>query len=191
MENTAEKILNQHQKFSLILSKVCDKEAVEKLIEFFGERIAMAPRSTKHEDGGYPGALLEFSLNVASVSKSISESFNCDVKSLVKVSLLHEIGRIGDLENDFYLEQDSEWHREKLGQHYKYNEKCLKMGISHRTLWILNHFGFSLTQEEYLAILTSQGLHLDENKFYGFDASKNPLIVSLQASRGIVLQSNN
>ena len=39
-------------------------------------------------------------------------------KSLVKISLLHELGKLGDPENELYIPQDSDWHREKLGQNY-------------------------------------------------------------------------
>ena len=107
----------------------------------------------------------------------------------MKVSLLHEIGRIGDLDHDLYVAQDSDWHREKLGQHFKYNDNCPKMSISHRTLWLCSYLNIDLTQDEYLSIVTSQGLHLPENQFYG--NLNNPIISGLQASRGIVLSTNN
>ena len=30
---------------------------------------------------------------------------------------------VGDLENEYFIEQDSDWHIEKLGQVYKFNDK--------------------------------------------------------------------
>ena len=186
MEDLSEQIISQYQKYISILSKVCNKESVEMVAEHFGERLVLSPRGLKDLEGGNPGELISFSLRVATAIKSLSSQMSASTKSLVKVSLLHELGRLGDLEESLYLEQDSDWHRERLGQNYKYNEKCSKMGVAHRTLWLLNHFGIKLTRDEYLAILTSQGLHLNENQFYGYDSVKNPTIIALQAARGII-----
>ena len=190
MIEQTEKLVNSFEKYISVLSKVADKHLVENISEKFGERLVLSPRGLTEKDGGNPGGLIDFSLSVASASKSISSVIG-DTKSLVKVSLLHELGRIGDLENDLYVPQDSDWHREKLGQNYKYNENCPKMSISHRTLWLLNNCGAILNREEYLAILTSQGLHLNENQFYGQEANRNPIIIGLQAARGVALQAHN
>ena len=110
---------------------------------------------------------MSFSLSAASIAKSLSPTFG-NTKSLVKVALLHELGKIGGLsiDEDLYLIQESEWHREKLGQVYKYNDKCSKMNTAHRTLWLLSHFGVELSREEWVAINVSQGMHLQENQFY-------------------------
>ena len=190
MIDQTEKLVSSFEKYSGVLSKVIDKDSHNKLLDLFGERLVVSPRGLTSSDGGNPGNLISFSLSVASAAKSISTSIG-NTKSLVKVSLLHELGRIGDLENDLYVPQDSEWHREKLGQNYKYNDLCPKMTISHRTLWLLGHVGVALTRSEYLAILTSQGLHLNENQFYGHDGARDPLVVGIQAARGIAFQANN
>jgi len=190
MVDQTEKLVDSFEKYTAVLSKVLDSNSVEKLSVLLGERLVLSPRGLTNQEGGTPGGLIDFSLSVASAAKSISRVVG-DTKSLVKVALLHELGRVGDLENDLYIIQESDWHREKLGQNYKYNESCPKMSVSHRTLWLLNHTGVSLTRDEYLAILTAQGLHLNENQFYGYEGSKNSLIVGLQAARGIVLQTHN
>jgi len=187
MEKSAENLLEQYEKFKSILSKVVSESNVEKLDELFGEKILFCPRGTKLEDGGFPGALVEFSLRVASEAKSLAGKFNQPVKSAVKVSLLHELGKIGNLDQDFYIQQDSDWHREKLGQTYKYNDLCSRVSISHRSVWIANQSGIVLTEDELVAILTGQGLHLDENSFYSRGNSLCPLSSCLQASRTISL----
>ena len=117
--------------------------------------------------------------------------YDVDPKSIVKVSLLHELGRMGHLTDDkksLYLDQNSSWHQEKLGQFYKYNDGCPRMNIGHRSLWMLNDIGVSLNYDEWVSIAVSQGLHLQENSFYG--NSKLPkLALLLQSARNIVLNS--
>ena len=171
------------------MKKVGDPPAVERLSESIGERLVLAPRGLTAEDGGVPGGLLEFSLAVASAAKSMSKHFG-SVKSLVKVSLLHELGKLGDLQEgaELFIPQESDWHREKLGQMYKYNDACSKMNVAHRTLWMLSHLGFELTREEWMAINVSQGLHLQENQFYA--TSIDGIAAGLLAARSSVLHGN-
>ena len=85
---------------------------------------------------------------------------------MITVSLFHAIGKVGDLENDLFVPEDSKWHQEKLGQFYKYNENLDKSTTPDRTLYLLQHFGVTLTHDEYYAIRLSQGSHLEENRFY-------------------------
>tara|TARA_Y100001963_G_C6637090_1_gene379105 strand:+ start:242 stop:805 length:564 start_codon:yes stop_codon:yes gene_type:complete len=184
----AEQILEQFEKYCDVLKKVIGTPSTEKLGDLFGERLAMSPRGLTEETGGNPGGLVDFGLKVASAAKTLSADFG-ETKSLVKVALLHELGRAGDLTEDLYLIQDSDWHRDKLGQTYKYNEACAKMNIAHRTLWILSHLGIDLTREEWVAINVSQGLHLSENQFYA--NTLNPVAAGLLAARLIVLHGKD
>jgi 5-enolpyruvylshikimate-3-phosphate synthase len=100
---------------------------------------------------------------------------------------LHDLGKVGDLENDFYVEQDSAWHREKLGQFYKYNEDLSKMSITHQTLFLLQHFGVTLTRDEWIAIQLSGGSHFEENRFYV--GSEPTLALILQQAKQITVHA--
>ena len=166
MKNT-DQLVAQFEKYSDVLKKVIGPDPAKDLCETLGERLLMCPRGLTEQDGGTPGELITFSLEVAAAAKSLSKTFG-NTKSLVKVALLHELGKVGGLssDEDLYLIQESEWHREKLGQVYKYNDACPKMNIAHRTLWILSHFGIETSREEWVAINVSQGMHLPENQFY-------------------------
>jgi len=158
-------ILEHYEKYFSLLKKVFDSSKIEQMFDALGERMAVCPLSHLEEKGGKPGRMIEFSLQVAQKAKSLASK---DIAmSAVKVCLVHELGRIGDLEHEMYIHQDSDWHREKLGQTYKFNENCARMNVGHRTLYLLQHFGISLTQEEWTAILVSQGLHLEESRYYG------------------------
>ena len=113
-----------------------------------------------------------------------SQNLKVPVTSILKVGLFHDLGKVGDLEHDLFVEQDSEWHREKLGQMYKYNECLEKMSVSHRTLFLLQHFGVSLTQEEWVAVQLAQGSHFEENRFYV--GSEPTLALILQQAKQMV-----
>lgn len=152
--------------------KLCNKavkHGMGDLIETLGERLITTPYSTHEKDGGcYAGGLVENALETTSKMRKLAASFDLDINtgSILKVGLLHEIGKVGTLENDLFVEQDSSWHREKLGQFYKYNENVSKSTIPDRTLCLLQHFGITLTNDEFYAIRLSQGSHLEENRFY-------------------------
>jgi len=152
--------------------KLCNKAAksgMGDLLEALGSRLITTPCSTHEKDGGcYAGGLVENSLSITSKMRKLAASFDLNVEtaSILKVGLLHEVGKVGTLEEDLFVEQDSSWHREKLGQFYKYNENLTKATIPDRTLYLLQHFGITLTNDEYYAIRLSQGAHLEENKFY-------------------------
>ena len=176
-----EQLLAQFEKYQDVLKKVIGSEPAKDLCETLGERLLMCPRGLTEEAGGNPGELVAFSLEVASAAKNLASVFG-NTKSLVKVALLHEIGKVGGLtpEEDLYLIQESEWHRDKLGQVYKYNENCPKMNVAHRTLWMLSHFNIDISREEWIAINVSQGMHMPENQFYAsaLDAISSGLLTA-------------
>ncbi len=174
--------------------KLCGKlsdDNLNNLLEAVGERLVMSPASPKEDQYGcYPGGLIEHSLDVTIMMRTLNKALGSKVPtdSVLKVGLLHDVGKIGDLETDYFVEQDSSWHREKLGQLYKYNEDLEKMSTSHRTLYLLQHFGVVLSKDEWLAIQLAQGSHFEENRFYvGHEPS---LALLLQQSKQQVIHRN-
>ena len=126
--------------------------------------------------------------NVSSTMKmrnlSNALGWNIDQISIIKAGLLHDLGKVGDINSSLYVEQDSDWHREKLGQMYKFNENTPKMSVSHRTLYILQHFGICLTNDEWLAVQLAGGSHFEENRFYV--GSEPSLALLLQQAKAII-----
>ena len=114
---------------------------------------------------------------------------NIAPETIFKVSLLHDIGRVGDEETDLFILQDSDWHREKLGQNYKYNESLEKMSITHRSLYLLQKFGVDLSREEWIAIQISGGSHFEENRFYV--GSEPSVAILLQKSKSLVIHRSS
>ena len=191
MTTDTEKTMKSIEQFFSILGKVLNDEEMKSIETIDVMRLALCPRGLTDKDGGVPGGLVSFSLDVALKAKSLAEFYNVEPKKIVKIALLHELGKMGHVSDEnlaLYLQQDSSWHQEKLGQYYKYNENCPKMNIGHRTLWMLNELGIKLDYDEWLAIAVSQGLHLQDNAFYG--SAKLPATAHLlQAARNAVLSA--
>jgi len=172
------------------LCKRFSDPALDALVEKIGERLAVCPFSIKTDlPGCYPGGLIDMSLRVSATMRKINDTLDeperLPVAKILKVGLLHDLGKVGDLESDHFLDQDSSWHREKLGQLYKYNESLPKMSYAHRTLFLLQTAGVNLDRDEWEAILLSGGMHLEENRFYA--GSRSSLTKILLASRLICL----
>jgi hypothetical protein len=183
-----------------LFEKFCKRlsdSGLNSLLDVMGDRICMAPASMRSSTpGAYPGGLIEQALQITSTMRTLydsvyreSEACELTVSSILKVGLLHDLGRVGDLENDFLVLQDSDWHREKLGQMYKYNEDADKMSVSHRTLYLLQHFGIILSKDEWLAIQIATGSHFEENRFYVGD--EPTLALLLQQAKRVVLHRSS
>jgi len=174
------------KKFEKLCGKLCDSN-LDNLLEELGERIVMCPAEQRTDQYGYyPGGLVENALAVTMAMRTLSNAFDMDIStsSILRVGLLHDLGKVGGLDEDRLVEQDSEWHREKLGQNYKFNESLRRMSVSHRTLFLLQHFGVSLTEDEWITIQLAQGSHFEENRFYVGHEPKLGLI--LQQAKSLV-----
>ncbi len=187
MKTNFDAIKQNYEKYISLLRKFFPNsiDAVDALETEIGERIFLAPRDLKPETGGVPGGLVEFAITTAKHGKSFSKFI--DPKKLVRVALIHELGKLGGPAEgqDLFVAEESDWHREKLGRHYKYNENCKKMSVAHRTMFYVARFGFSLDEEEWLALATSAGFQYDENRFYANETL--PLAQSLHAARTFTL----
>lgn len=170
MDIDTDKLIARFDSYCKIFQKYFPDEGTDKFLEDFGTRLVTCPRGLTGDDGGHHGALLEFLTTVALQAKTISDGV-CDQTSAVRVALVHELGKLGSLEQQLYVEQDSSWHREKLGQNFKYNENCERMTVPHRTLYLLQQYGINLSQDEWIAVLVSQGAQYQETSFYAKDLS--------------------
>ena len=181
-----QRIENNFETYTKLLQRL-NNDKINDLNFELSSRIAACPSSARLDQPGcYPGGLVENCLEVASTMRTLNDSLSYDIEiqSIIKVGLLHDIGKIGNLEKDYFLPQESEWHREKLGQMYIYNPDLQKMSVTHRTLFILQSSGISLTEEEWIAIQISSGTHFEENRFYV--GSEPTLAICLSHAKQVV-----
>jgi len=170
MELTPEQIAENFEKFRSFMEKLGDRSAPAlSLVDHLGERLAMCPASSRKEyHAAFPGGLVDHSLRLLSNALKLCKTFNWDVPkdSLIIGCLLHDLGKVGDHEKDYYVPQDSDWHREKLGEMYKHNKDIQSMTVPDRGVWLCQRFGLELTQDEWLAIKLNDGQYAEENAPY-------------------------
>ena len=168
---TPEEIEQNWQRFYALCGKVGEERApaLLKMLDVLGERIATCPASHKRDyHNAFPGGLVEHSLRVLNNAVTLNKAFEWNLPrgSLIIASLGHDLGKIGDLEKDYYVVQNDAWRVEKCGEEYKYNPDLPYVTVTDRGLFLLQHFGVCLTQDEYMAIKLSDGFSLEENKHY-------------------------
>ena len=186
MENqklTPEQLIENFEKFKEYLNKIEDpirKERSLKLVSSIEERLLIAPASGRLEyHNCFPGGLIDHSLRVLMFAVKLKKMLNLDVSidSLIIVCLFHDLGKVGNLDDDYYLPQDSDWHKEKLGEYYKINKNMFYMTVPHRSLWLCQKFGIELTQNEMIAIMIHDGHYVDDNSSYKMKETPLAIIV--------------
>lgn len=154
-----------------VLKKLLDKipneerkQPLEKLCEDLKDRFAVCPASTRLEYiGAYPGGLVQYSLKVLKVMTDLNKTYEASqpLDSMILVSLMHNIGKVGNEEEDYYLENESNWHRER-GMMYEVNKNISNIPVTVRSLWWLNSRGIKLSEEELFAISSMQDMARSE-----------------------------
>ena len=119
--------------------------------------------------GGYVEHILHIiqnSLQLKQVWHNNGAMINFTDEELVFAAMHHDLGKVGDLEHDYYIPQDSDWHRKNQGAIYKHNPQLQYMKVPDRGLWLLQHYGVKVSDKEYLGIKLADGLYDDCNTAY-------------------------
>ena len=150
------------------------KDQLIKMYEKFSERIMTAPASS-HADrhNCFPGGYLDHILRVCDMSKALYDIWRkvnagtdtFTFEELIFSALNHDLGKIGTEEGEYYIPNDSQWHKER-GQIYKLNGTIDYMKVPDRSLYLLQQHGIPVTQNEYLAIKLHDGLYSKGNEGY-------------------------
>lgn len=168
---SAEQIQKNWKKFNSLLDNIGDdrRNSVKFMVDDLGERLCLAPASSRTSfHNCMPGGLVDHSLRVLKNSMIICKAFSWEfpLESLVISSLFHDLGKVGDHEQDYYIPNDSSWHVNQLGARYKYNEKLQFMTNQDRSIFLMCHYQIKLTSDEFLAIRLNDGQYTDTNKDY-------------------------
>jgi hypothetical protein len=178
MKLTAEQIQDNWSKFLSIIDVHISEPRRSNLKAFYeqyAERIMLMPASHKKEyhnafPGGYVDHVLRvvlcaFKLNEIWVDMGVDTS-TYTFEELVFATLNHDLGKMGDTENESYIPQTDQWRKEKLGEDYKFNDRLAYTSVPDRSLFLLNQHNIQYTQNEMLAIKLHDGLYDDANKPY-------------------------
>ena len=152
----------------------------QKLLDFYKkyeERIVLMPAAHKKEyHSAFPGGYVDHVNRVVRCSLKQYELWKEEgadvttftIEELVFSAINHDLGKMGDEENEAYIPQTDKWRREKLGEDYMFNKKVSFASVPDRGLFLLQSHGIQYTFNEMLAIQTHDGLYDDANKKYLF-----------------------
>lgn len=168
-------------KYEGLLNKLQD-ENINNLLESQGQRIIMGTYSQREKEQFCGiGGLVEFALELAKTTSALTKALNYDINkaSIVKCSLLSILGRVGTPDIDRFVDTTSDWHKEKLGQYFDWNENCVKYQVNDMTLFWLQRYNVSLSWDEWNAILLIRENSSEVNKFYGSHKSRLATVLCL------------
>jgi len=155
----SQKIDKNYEKLQELSCKIGNektREAVQKLLNDIKQRFAYAPSSTKIEfAGAYPGGLVQTSMLVLRSLIQMNDALqaNIPLDDMIITGIFFNIGKIGTEDKEYYLPQESEWHRVNLGQMYKINTEISEaISPNVRSLWWLNNADIPLTEDMIYSI---------------------------------------
>lgn len=180
MSLTPEQIESNWKKMLSLLEKLGDRTPdAMRMVDALGERLALCPASGKRDfHNAFPGGLVDHSLRVLGNAMRLASAFGWKVPkdSLIIAALFHDLGKVGDHEHDYYIPQTDQWRVDKLGEEYTYNKDMQYMTVPDRGIFLCQHFGLKLTQDETLAIRLNDGQYADENAAYKL---KEPMLADV------------
>ena len=178
MKLTAEQIQSNWETFLDNINVHITGDRKEKLLEFYKkyeERIILMPAAHKKEyHNSFPGGYVEHVNRVVRCALKQYELWKEEgadmstftLEELVFSAINHDLGKMGDEENESYIPQTDQWRRDKLGEDYMFNTKVPFASVPDRGLFMLQSHGITYTFNEMLAIQTHDGLYDDANTKY-------------------------
>ena len=174
---TEKQIVENWSKLIQLIEDTFDGERKEKLLEmykYFEDRMSIAPASGKaayHNAmvGGYVEHVLhvtDCAIQIKKLWESNGAMINFTDEELIFAAMHHDLGKVGDLDKDYYIPQDSEWHRKNRGEIFKHNPDLQYMTVTDRAIFLLNHFGIKMSQWEYIGLKLTDGMYEEGNKSY-------------------------
>ena len=144
---TEEQLLANWEKLLQLVKDTFEGERQEKLLEmykFFEDRMVVAPASGKEEyhycyAGGYVNHVLhvvETALEVSKTYEKVGGYVDWTDEELIFSALHHDLGKVGDLNGEYYIPQDNDWRRKTLGEIFTHNTDIPNMRVTDRALFL-------------------------------------------------------
>jgi len=145
-----------------------------KFYEDFEERVKESPASGRlNYHNAYEGGYLDHVLNVVECAKKMKKLYehmggmiDFTDEELIFTAIHHDLGKLGTLDDPYFVIQDSDWHRTNKLEVYKHNEDRQYMRSSDTTAFLLQQYGVIVTQNEFLALKLTDGMYDEANKAY-------------------------
>jgi len=184
MNLTAEQLVENYNKFLEYIDLHITGERQSNLRQLYldhQERIMLMPASSKeHHHNAFPGGyvlhvmnVIEAGFKVIETWKAMGADIDFTMEEFVFAAINHDLGKIGDEDNEMYIPQDSDWHRKNQGALYKMNPLPEFMLIPDRSLFLLQQRGIQVSLKEWFGIKLHDGLYDESNKPYYIAYDKN------------------
>lgn len=168
------KIKEDYDRFMSLIEEDPRSENLKRMYEALDQELAEAPAAAvQHHHNAFPGGYLDHVLRVHDISLEMTKTFhafegelNFTPQELRFAALHHDLGKLGEPSEPYYVEQDSDWHRKTLGQNYKYNNTIQYMRVTDRAHYMLQQYDIKITKNEWLGIHLSDGMYDESNKSY-------------------------
>ena len=168
------KIKEDYDRFMSLIEEDPRSENLKRMYEDLEQELAEAPAAAvQHHHNAFPGGYLDHVLRVYDISVEMTKTFhafegelNFTSQELQFATLHHDLGKLGEPGEPYYVEQDSDWHRKTLGQNYKYNNTIQYMSVTDRAHYMLQQYDIKITKNEWLGIHLSDGMYEESNKSY-------------------------
>jgi hypothetical protein len=182
---TAEELVENYDKFRKLINKTFEGDRLEslnKMYDHFEERMIYTPASSvEHYHNAFPGGYIDHVLRVTRNALKLFEQQkewgldmgDLDKETIIFTALHHDLGKLGSVDEDIYIKNDSEWHVKNQGKIYKTNPNLNYMDHTLRSFYLLNYFGIQCSEEEWLGIQLTDGLYDENNKKYYITYSKD------------------
>ena len=174
---TEKQILGNWTKLRDIITSTFEGDRLEnlnKMYDHFEDRMCMAPASGKeHFHYAHVGGYIEHVLHIIDYSKQLKgvwegngATINFTDEELIFAAMHHDLGKVGDLEHDYYVPNESEWHRKNQGAIYTHNKELQHMTVTDRAIFLLGHFRIPMSESEYIGLRLTDGMYEEANKAY-------------------------
>ena len=168
------KIKEDYDRFMSLIEEDPRSENLKRMYGDLDQELAEAPAAAvQHHHNAFPGGYLDHVLRVHDISVEMTKTFhafegelNFTSQELQFATLHHDLGKLGEPGEPYYVEQDSDWHRKTLGQNYKYNNTIQYMSVTDRAHYMLQQYDIKITKNEWLGIHLSDGMYEESNKSY-------------------------
>jgi hypothetical protein len=148
---TEQQIIDNWKELRGIINDTFSGDRLEKLNKMYVEHILH---------------VIKFSQQVRDTWEQNGAEINFTNEELIFAALHHDLGKIGDLEEDYYVPEESDWHRKNQGSIFTHNPKLQYMVVTDRAFFILQHFGIKMSEWEYIGLMLTDGMYEEANKKY-------------------------
>jgi hypothetical protein len=183
-------ITENYEKFRKLINQTFTGDRLDSLNKMYDQledRIVLTPASsTEHFHNAFAGGYIDHILRVTRNAVKVFDMYTdlgiglvqFDKETVIFTALHHDLGKVGNVNESWYIPNDSQWHIENQGKIYKTNPNMHWMNLNDRTFWLLNHFGIKISEVEYLGIQITDGLYDEANKEYYISYDPNKALKS-------------